>query len=175
MAIIHHATISPTKQELLDRELGGPVEILGSYRFDDPAGEVGVEGFVVRRGAVTSHVLFSYRGAPIDARLVSTMEHSVLGQRWVYDGATDPVAVGCLRRALLGEQDQAVLEVWKDGVVVETREPTIRFARNDVSPDPDAITVQVRRDLDVAEVFAGRALVASWEGGSAQVAGLVDM
>jgi hypothetical protein len=42
MAIVHSsATIRPTKRELLETVLGGSVEVLGSYRFDDPAGEVG--------------------------------------------------------------------------------------------------------------------------------------
>src|SRR5215213_4570191 len=46
MAIVHSsATVRPTKRELLESMLGGAVEVLGSYRFDDPAGEVGVEAF----------------------------------------------------------------------------------------------------------------------------------
>ena len=132
MAIVHSsATIRPTKPELLEAVLGGPVEVLGSYRFDDPAGEVGVEAFVVRNGAPLQQVLFSYRGAPLEegeARLVSTMEHSELGQRWVYDGTTDPVAVDCFRRAVLGQQNQAVLELWEDGRMIGTREPTVRLS-----------------------------------------------
>ena len=107
MAVVYSSsTIRPTKRELLEAELGGGVEVLGSYRFDDPAGQVGVEGFVVRRDSKLRHVVFTYRGAPLEvpgARLVSTMEHSELGPRWVYDGTTDPVALDCFRRALLGD------------------------------------------------------------------------
>src|SRR5687768_2376798 len=124
MAIVHSsATIRPTKRELLETVLSGSVDVLGSYRFDDPAGEVGVEGFVVRRGEQLRHVVFTYRGAPLegdDARLVNTMEHSELGPRWVYDGTTDPVALDCFRRALLGEQHQAALEMWEGGRLVGT-------------------------------------------------------
>src|SRR5919112_5643078 len=105
MAVVYSSsTIRPTKTELLETVLGGRVEVLGSYRFDDPAGEGGVEGFVVRRGPQLRHVVFTYRGAPVEtgeARLVSTMEHSELGPRWVYDGTADPVAVECFRRAIL--------------------------------------------------------------------------
>jgi len=53
MALIHRATIRPTKAELLDdwvpmqpwgtREL----ELVGAYRFDDPDGEVGIETHVL--------------------------------------------------------------------------------------------------------------------------------
>ena len=36
----------------------------------------------------------TYRDAPLpgaDAWLIGTMDHSVLGKRWVYDGVGDPV------------------------------------------------------------------------------------
>lgn len=175
MAIVHSsATIRPTKPELLEAVLGGPVEVVGSYRFDDPAGEVGIEAFVLRRGAQLQHVVFTYRGAPLvvgEARLVSTMAHSELGPRWVYDGTTDPVAVDCFRRAVLGEQNQAVLELWEDGRLVGTREPTVRLsARAGVSAD--GATVRIVRNL--GEPATGQALVASWAGGEAVVAALGD-
>jgi hypothetical protein len=171
MAIVHSsATIRPTKLELLTMEVGGSVEVLGSYRFDDPAGEVGVEGFVARHDDQVQHVLFTYRGAPLEApgaRLVSTMEHSELGSRWVYDGTTDPVAVDCLRRAILGQQDQAVLEMWEDGRPVGRREPTIRIsARTGEPADDDAVHVARR----LGESGRGPALVARWAGGEAAVA-----
>lgn len=172
MAILHSsASIRPTKLELLEAELGGPVEVLGSYRFDDPAGEVGVEGFVVAHGEQRSHVVLTYRGAPLEAdgaRLVSTMEHSELGPRWVYDGTTDPVAVECFRRAILGQQAQAALELWEGGRVVGTREPTVRLAARDGASTDDA-TMRIVRDL--GETIAGPTLVATWSGGEAVVAG----
>ena len=131
MAIIHKASISPTKTELLERILGGAVTVLGSYRFDDPAGEVGVEAFIVRSGARNRQIVLTYRGAPLqgaEATLVSTMEHSVLGRRWVYDGTSDVVAVACFRRALLGDQEQAAEEIWEHGQRIGTREPTVRLS-----------------------------------------------
>lgn len=173
MAIVYSsATIRPTKPELLETVLGGPTEVLGSYRFDDPAGEVGVEAFVVRREAQLQHVVFTYRGAPLEvgeARLVSTMEHSELGQRWVYDGTTDPVAVDCFRRAVLGEQHQAALELWEDGQLVGTREPTVRLSAR-AGTSTDGATVRIDREL--GDAATGPALVASWDGGEAVVAEL---
>jgi hypothetical protein len=176
MASVHtSATIRPTKPELLERVLGGPVEVLGSYRFDDPAGEVGVEAFVVRRDAQLQHVVFTYRGAPLgtgEPRLVATMEHSALGSRWVYDGTTDPVAVACFRRAVVGEQEQAVLELWEDGRRVGTRPPTMRLS---VRPGTaaDGVPVRIVRELgETGETAPGPALVASWPGGEAVVATL---
>ena len=179
MAIIHQATITPTKPELLAMVLAGPVEVVGSYRFDDPDGHVGIEGFVVRREDALHHVAFSYRGAPLDgadAHLVSTMEHSVLGQRWIYDAAADPIAVGCFQRALVEEQDQAVMEIWKDGEVVDVREPTIALTVV-VGTNPDAQSLVLSRNLDDAPSRTdgptdGPTLLATWAEGSAVIAAL---
>ncbi|NEE02701.1 maltokinase N-terminal cap-like domain-containing protein [Phytoactinopolyspora halotolerans] len=174
MAILHSATIRPTKPELLEAVLGGPVEVLCSYRFEDPAGEVGVEAFVVRHEVQLQHVVFTYRGAPLvddEARLVSTVEHSELGPRWVYDGTTDPVALDCFRRAVLGEQDQAVLELWEDGRLVGIREPTVRLSAR-AGASADGATVRIARNL--GDAVTGPALVASWAGGESVVAVLID-
>jgi hypothetical protein len=177
MAIVHSsATIRPTKRELLETTLGGPVEVLGSYRFDDPAGEVGVEGFVVRADEQIQHVVYTYRGAPLEgdeAHLVSTMEHSVLGPRWIYDGTTDPVALGCFRRAILGEQHQAVLEMWEEGRPVGTREPSVQLSATS-GASAGAGSLHIARDLGDGGASGGPALVATWAGGEAVVASLGD-
>lgn len=174
MAILHRgSTIRPTKPELLATELGGPVEVLGSYRFDDPADEVGVEAFVLTHDAQLHHVVLTYRGAPLEtdgARLVATMEHSELGGRWVYDGATDPVAVACFRRAIAGEQEQAALELWEDGRRVGTREPTVRLTARAGTAGPAAGRGAVRIVRDLGDTTAAPALVAQWDGGEAVVA-----
>ena len=177
MAVVHSsATIRPTKQELLEAFFDGPVEVVGAYRFDDPDGEVGVEGFLVRRDDALRHVLFSYRGAILaedGARLVSTMEHSELGPRWIYDGATDPVAVACVRRAILGEQAQAVLELWEDGRLVGTREPAVRLgavAGDAAAHGGDPGVVHVLREPE--EAASAPALLATWDGGRDVIARL---
>ncbi|MFJ9315942.1 hypothetical protein ACIRN4_17250 [Pimelobacter simplex] len=154
MAIIHRATLSPSKPELLAAWLGGEVEVLGSFRYDDPAGEVGVEAFVVRVGGEVRHVPLAYRGAPATydgAVPVGTMEHSVLGARWVYDGTADPVVQGCYARALAGEQEQAVMELWDAGEMVGVV--------------PGSVVVQREGEGDAAR------LVATWDGGTLVVAG----
>ena len=52
MAIIHRATITPTKLDLIDGWLGDALpgdddlRQVGSYRFDDPEGEVGIEAIL---------------------------------------------------------------------------------------------------------------------------------
>lgn len=135
MAILHRATLEPGKAALvgawLDAQDGaadGPTELLAAYRFDDPAGEVGVEAFLVRRGEAVLHVPVTYRAAPLagaEDGLVGRTQHSVLGERWVYAAGVDPVAVACFERALRGEQDQAPVEVYDGEVLVERREPTV--------------------------------------------------
>lgn len=176
MAIIHKASISPTKAELLERLLGEAVTVLGTYRFDDPEGLVGVEALIVRSGGRTSQIVLTYRGAPLEgaeADLITTMEHSALGRRWVYHGTGDPVAVACFRRALLGEQDQAVEEIWDNGQRVDTREPAVRLSLvAGQSSEADAAPA-VATDLDrPPEHTRGPRLRAAWSGGDAIVAGL---
>ncbi|WP_274917843.1 maltokinase N-terminal cap-like domain-containing protein [Streptomyces sp. WZ-12] len=114
MAVIHETTLKPTKLELLTAWLpdqpwyAGSAQApelarAGGFRLDDPQGEVGIEFVVVtdRSGGLARAYLvpFTYRGAPLDgaeAGLVGTMEHGVLGRRWVYDGTHDPVLVAQL-------------------------------------------------------------------------------
>lgn len=174
MAILHKATVSPTKPELLEKILGGPVTVVGAYRLDDPDGEVGVEALIARTGTATTQVVLTYRAAPLegaDEHLVSTMEHSVLGRRWVYRGEGDPVALGCFRRAIDGEQEQAVEEVWDGDKLIAVREPKVRLS---VVPGAAAdAAVAIATDLDLgAAATTGPALRAEWDGGSAIVASL---
>lgn len=112
MAIIHQATLTPTKLELLAAWLPtrdwydglAAVERVAACRFDDPAGAVGLETFVVRAGAgPLVHVPMTYRAAPLDEAepwLIGTTEHSVLGTRWVYDACADPVYVAELAKVI---------------------------------------------------------------------------
>ena len=103
MALYHNATITPTKQEVIAAWLPSrpwapdgddAAEIVAAYRFDDPEGRVGLEAHLVRHGDAVLHVPLTYRDEPLDGmddHLVATMQHSALGQRWVYDGVHDPV------------------------------------------------------------------------------------
>ncbi|MFF2298008.1 hypothetical protein [Arthrobacter sp. NPDC058127] len=112
MAIIHRATLSPSKLELIEKYLpvqpwftqdgSAPPELLGAYRFDDPDGEVGLETHLVSHGGKVYQVPLSYRGSELpgaEDSLLGTMEHSVLGTRWVYDACADPVYVTALATA----------------------------------------------------------------------------
>ena len=99
----------------------------GTYRFDDPAGEVGMESFLVQAGdGPVLHVPVTYRAAPMagaEDRLVGTTEHSVLGTRWVYDACGNPVWVTALAVAALtgGSGAEEVVET-EHGT--EPRKPT---------------------------------------------------
>lgn len=124
VALIHQADLTPTKLELLRAWIPGRAwgaapgtpspEVIGAFRFDDPDGEVGIETHLVR--TATGDVLqvpLTYRGAPLagaDAALVTTMEHSVLGRRWVYDGCADPVYLRALIHTIVTGGTQAPLE-----------------------------------------------------------------
>ncbi|MGR6318550.1 hypothetical protein Q2K19_00045 [Micromonospora soli] len=121
MALLHRAELRPSKLDLLAAWLpdrpwfagtaGADVTRVATYRFDDPAGEVGVETLLVRAGeGPVLQVPLTYRGAPLpgaDRWLVGTTEHSVLGPRWVYDGCADPVYASTLAAAVLAGAGQA--------------------------------------------------------------------
>jgi hypothetical protein len=113
MAIIHRATLMPTKLQLLEAWLPGRawypagtagLERVAGARLDDPAGRVGMEIFLARApGGPLTQVAMTYRDAPLeDAErwLIGTAEHSVLGTRWVYDAVGDPVYVAALAEAI---------------------------------------------------------------------------
>lgn len=125
MALIHHTTIKPTKLELLTSWLPGRPGYVGDpaaaplltkaggFRLDDPEGEVGIEFMVTTDTAGTApvHCLtpFTYRGAPLpeaEHALVGTVEHGVLGTRWVYDGVHDPVLIAQLLALFEGRADK---------------------------------------------------------------------
>ncbi len=176
MAILYTATITPTKQEIieawLDRQAWGghgPVVLVGAYRFDDPEGEVGVEGHLVQRGDAVLHVPLTYRSAPVpelEPHLAGTMQHSTLGPRWVYDATADPVARACFERALAGQQQQAVLERWDGDRYLGVQEPTARLEVSGGQPQGPPTVVDTLGD----EPDAACLLVASWAGGSGVVA-----
>lgn len=120
MSDIYDAQLSPSKSELLQAWLpqqpwfsgdASTLVRLGAFRFDDPAGEVGIETHVVAVDGKTYQVPLTYRGAPLEGAeefLVTTMDHSVLGPRWVYDATGDPVYASELAAAILTGKPVAV-------------------------------------------------------------------
>lgn len=178
MAIIHRATITPTKLELLEEWLGsdltGDSELqqVASYRFDDPDGEVGIEALLVTRDGAVRQAVLTYRSAPLDGagdHLITTMEHSALGQRWIYDAQGDPVAVAAYQRALAGQQEQAALEIYDGDTLVGTREPTVELTVSNPATSPDGLDVHLATDIGSADP-AGPTLLARWDGGEGIVA-----
>jgi hypothetical protein len=150
--------------------------MLGSYRFDDPAGEVGIEALLVSRAGEMFHLPLTYRGAPLDgaeAHLITTMEHSVLGSRWVYAAAGDPVALACYAAALAGRQEQASFEIWDGNAIVGQRPHTVTLTvAGDGPVDGEVRLYRVPSDT-AGQPKAGRCLIATWEAGSGVVAASV--
>jgi hypothetical protein len=126
MALFHRATITPTKDALIADWIPtrpwGPttderVEVVGSFRFDDPEGRVGMETHVVSAGGLFQ-VPLTYRDEPLDGAedaLITTMEHSALGTRWVYDGLRDPRFVVMLAGVTMTGQGEALGMVEHEG------------------------------------------------------------
>ncbi|MEH3034685.1 MAG: hypothetical protein PGN07_11835 [Aeromicrobium erythreum] len=195
------ATITPTKAEVVRLFLeradwfdGDPstVEVPRrlSYRFDDPAGEVGIEVLVARDGDRWLQVPLTYRDAPLagaDEWLLTTMEHSVLGRRWIQHGIGDPVLVAALVRAIAGRESSVAMEyVGPDGE--RGTASTHVTARGTGAPvDGDVGLVDVAQDGDTARVTTsagtlvvphvlgrepaedGGTLLGSWDGADGDV------
>ena len=120
MSQLHRTTMQPSKLDLVAGWLprqpwyrghaaGVRLERAGGFRLDDPAGEVGLEYLfvtdVAHPDAPCYAVPLAYRGAPFDApaeALMGTSEHGVLGTRWIYDAAYDPVGVAQLLLLIQG-------------------------------------------------------------------------
>jgi hypothetical protein len=127
MALFHRATITPTKADLIatwapTRDWGpaavDSVDVIGSFRFDDPEGRVGMETHIVAAGGALFQVPLTYRDEPLDGAedaLITEMEHSVLGTRWVYDGLRDPRLVLMLAAVAMTGQGEALGMVVYDG------------------------------------------------------------
>ncbi|GAB2960373.1 CG0192-related protein [Saccharothrix stipae] len=196
MALIHRATVRPTKLELLaawlpdrDWHVGPADEVtrVAGYRFDDPAGAVGIETLVVRVGdGAVLQIPLTYRDAPLaggEEWLVGTTEHSVLGKRWVYDATGDPVYAAVLASVVLGNTGQAEEFVDVEGGQ-ERREPDMTVVggatggadvpvvgaiERVVEGDPtlvvtDTVELAVRRRLDTGATLTGATLTGTWPG-----------
>lgn len=120
------AILEPTKVEMLtawmpskrwytSKGVTPQLTRLGGFRFEDPEHQVGMEVHILLDSAVSPGVVYqvptTYRDAPLEGaeeHLLGEMQHSVLGRRWVYDAAADPVFVQSLMTTLSrgGESDK---------------------------------------------------------------------
>lgn len=115
IAKIYTTTLSPTKESIA-RAWVGDVTLLGSYRLVDTLdGETGIEVLIAADpdGRLVQ-IPFSYRSEEINpAHTLSTIEHGVLGTRWVSNALGDPSAVREFIRTILTGDDGATRD---DGV-----------------------------------------------------------
>lgn len=138
MSVIFETTMAPTKRELMAAWLPGQswfagnavpsLRVVGGFRLDDPDGEVGMEMIMVLDEAqetpVLYHVPLSYRGAALEGAedfLLGTSEHGVLGTRWIYDAAGDPVWQAQVQALVAGDvqaQHQNVSNMLEPAVTV---------------------------------------------------------
>lgn len=82
---------------------------VGFFRFEDPAGQVGMETHLLADGSHLYQIPMTFRDAPLPGEspqgvtpLITTAQHSVLGTRWIYDAEADPVWRGEMLRLIEG-------------------------------------------------------------------------
>jgi hypothetical protein len=207
MALVHDATLTPSKHDLVaawlpSRSWARGIEVttkVGEYRFDDPAGEVGVETILFSSGdGRVVQVPLTYRAEPLDGAddfLIGTCDHSVLGPRWVYDGCGDPVWAGTLAAAIVTGGTQAQMYVDRDGEHIDIPPRVKVRGSGDPGADLPAVpavdstsdsmtngcvaTVVGCGDLELVlprvvggPIEADETLTGSWAGGEAVLAGL---
>jgi hypothetical protein len=155
MALLHQATLTPGKRDLMNGWLpsqswydGHERKPVGSFRLDDPDGEVGCEYFLLGDDDLTTLFLpLTYRAAPLEGAedfLIGTTQHSVLGPRWAYDGCGDPVSMSVRLTAILtGGHAATLVLATEDGREV-IMDPTCRVTGSGTGTEPvnvDAVTV----------------------------------
>ena len=199
MGLFHLATITPTKAELIAEwaptqpwgpPADAPIEVIGSYRFDDPEGRVGMETHLVAAGGSLVQIPLTYRDEPLDGAdgaLIVEMQHSVLGTRWVYDGLRDPRFVVMLAAVAMTGQGEALgMAVYDDRWYIAPSDVRIQgggWTQERVPVDgfeverEDATRVVLRNDRFDLTVFRGPVpgprpaigLTATWTGQPAPV------
>lgn len=127
MGLFHRAVITPSKTEMIESwgptqdwwpDSDAPVEVVGSFRFDDPDGQVGMETHLVRVAGVLLQVPLTYRNDPLDGAdgaFVAATEHTVLGTRYVYDGLGDDLYLVMLAATAMTGQGETLGMAVYDG------------------------------------------------------------
>ena len=203
MSIVHKATLTPSKKEIFGAWLatqswceGDLTGTIGSYRFDDPAGRVGIECVLLEVGDSVVHLPVSYREAPLDGAedfLMATTEHSALGTRYVYDACADPVAFRELLSAALTGAPQEPMDVYDQGRLVERRETVVTAAgtgswSRHAVPHFDGVTIRshgaesrvevgsfvvvVKRVVDGSDADGTESIQVTWPDGDAALVGV---
>ncbi len=164
------AELKPSKMELLSGWLanqdwfdGDPehLERVAAFRFVDPDGEVGLDCMIIASGDSLFHVPVTWRDAPLTVgHLIGTLEHSVLGTRYCYDGPSDPVYTTELARVIRTADSDA--DILAEGAS-ETKGRTIAVegsgsaSGHKLSDDP-----HVMRKLDGTWPVADAHLIGTW-------------
>lgn len=127
MGVFHRATVTPTKADLIAEwaptqswgpSADAPMDVVGAFRFDDPENRVGMETHLVATEGELLQVPLTYRDEPVDgaeAALITEMQHSELGTRWVYDGLRDERFVIMLAAVAMTGQGEALGMAVYDG------------------------------------------------------------
>lgn len=164
------ATLTPGKMELLSAWLPtqewfdadpAQLERVAAFRFVDAGGEVGLDCMIIGSTGAFFHVPVTWRDAPLaKGSLIGTLEHSVLGTRYCYDGPSDPVYITELARVIReADVDADVVAEGSD----EAREHSIAVEGTGSASGGKLCGVpQVLRALDGTWPTADAHLIGTW-------------
>ena len=170
MAIVHRATLTPHKFDLVLAWAptqpwytgDGPAEIVSSFRLDDPAGQVGIETFIVRGGTALFHVPLTYRSAALPGGVPGgELEHSAMGHRWLYDGVSDPVYLATTAAAIASAGHEVEMFL-PDGTTVPRADNAARVVGS--GPAQATGELVVARELPPRSPTGAPDLRATWAG-----------
>ncbi|MHA7985805.1 maltokinase N-terminal cap-like domain-containing protein [Rathayibacter sp. CAU 1779] len=179
MALLHHAQLVPSKLDLIAAWLpsqpfwpadADPTAIsrIASFRFDDPAGEVGVETLLVGAGEHVLQVPLTYRNDRLDGAdgsLIGTTEHSVLGTRWVYDGPADPVYLAEVVHVAVTGGTEVEQHYEEDGArVTKPGDAHVRGSGHPGDALPEALTGEQEPVADARLTSDTTTTVSRWRG-----------
>ncbi|NLE98342.1 MAG: hypothetical protein GX596_10220 [Propionibacterium sp.] len=159
------AAMKPTKLEVvagwleLQPWFRGSVRqlrVVGNFRFEDPAGEVGMDSMLIESRGDVYYIPVTYRPVPLPgwAESMGEMHHSVLGHRYCYNAPTDPTFLTELRRVIAEGDTHSEMQDM-EGVPLPV---TVRVEGNGVASDG-----KVRLIRRLGTYFPGDAkLIARW-------------
>lgn len=159
------ASVKPSALELVNDWIGRQpwfvgnpaLELVGTFKFEDPDGEVGLHNMIVRSRGHLYYVPVTWRSEMLPgwADLIGEAQHTVLGRRYLYNAETDPVFMDELRRVIVEADTDSE---------VRTTSGDVRERKIEVQGNGEPCDGRVRVVRRFGTYYPGKSkLTAKWE------------